>query len=400
MTGRGNGIQTEQAAFLTTLLGLAISVAGTLFLSASSAAAVADPVFYELPPATHAYSMTAGPEGAIWFTGERAYTGSTPAAAVVGRIGQNGEVKIFDIPSRRGAGQIAAGPDGNLWFSETYENKRGYLVARIGRMSPAGKFAEWHLGNHVGGVQSLTAGPGGAIWFTAIYSVSAHKKAVVGRIDAAGQVHRFHLPPTVRPGGITAGPGGNLWFTERGAGDPMIARITPGGRITEFPLPVRGWQANWIVAGAEGNLWFGEQTAPYSRNFGERLGRITTMGRIAEFHVPVGGYTGDLAPKPGGGVWYTASTGSGPGAFGPEPGPFGIGSIGPGGAAVGPVCVKPNPCETDADALAVGADGSLWFAASKYYSHGGGGGTGLLEGLAEAAEAGLVGRFAPGATPP
>jgi virginiamycin B lyase len=389
----GTGVQAKRAALWVALLGLAISVSGAIFLAAPVTFAAGDPVIYELPLATHAYSMTAGPEGAIWFTGRRAETGSTTGAAILGRIKQNGEVKIFDLPPRRRAGQIAAGPDGNLWFTETYENKRGYLVARIGRMSPEGEFAEWQLGNHVGGVQSLAAGPGGAIWFTAIYRVSGRKNAVVGRIEAGGQVHRFHLPTPAVPGSIAAGPDGNLWFTERGAGNAKIARITPEGRVTEFRLPVRGRRARGIVAGVEGNLWFGEQvttTPTRSNNFTARLGRITTAGRIAEFHVPGSGYTAtDLAPKPDGGIWYTSSQKSGP---------IGIGSVSPVGVAVGPACVKPDPCETDADALAVGPDGSLWFAASTYYSHGGGGGTGLAEGIFEATEAGLIGRFAPGAS--
>ena len=35
--------------------------------------------------------------------------------------------------------------------------------------------------------------------------------------------------------GISAGPDGNVWFTVRGAN--KIGRITPSGRVTEFPIP-------------------------------------------------------------------------------------------------------------------------------------------------------------------
>ena len=369
------------------LLALAI---GALAFCCSPHAAAAGPVFYELPPATHARSMTAGPEGAIWFSGERASTASTTGAAVVGRIDQSGASAIFDLPPGRSAGKIAAGPDGNLWFAETFANKRGNLVARIGRMTPTGEFTEWRLGNHVGGVEGVAAGPGDAIWFTAVYWVSGRKRATVGRIDGDGRVRRFPLPSNASPGNITAGPDGNLWFVEDGGGKGTIARLTPAGRITEFPLPGRGRVPNRIVVGAEGKLWFGEQTARYANNFRPRLGRISTSGRITEFHAPGAGYTAGLAPKPGGGVWYLGLL---------KAGPLGIGSAGPGGAAVAPVCVKVDPCDTDADALAVGPDGSLWFSASTYYAHNGGGGSGLMEGNEEAAEAGLIGRFAPGTAP-
>lgn len=62
---------------------------------------------------------------------------------------------------------------------------------------------------------------------------------------------------------IAAGPDGNLWFTEfNGA---RIGKITPGGAITEYPIPRspqdQGSQpgVTGIGAGPDGNLWFTEQ---------------------------------------------------------------------------------------------------------------------------------------------
>ena len=41
------------------------------------------------------------------------------------------------------------------------------------------------------------------------------------------------------PRGITAGPDGNIWVAEAG-GDGAIARVTPGGEVTEFAVPTPG----------------------------------------------------------------------------------------------------------------------------------------------------------------
>ena len=82
---------------------------------------------------------------------------------------------------------------------------------------------------------------------------------------------------------ITAGPDGNLWFTEEGAN--KIGRITPSGRITEFPIPTASSGPDGITAGPDGNLWFTEGAA-------NKIGRITPTGAITEFPIP----TAESAP--------------------------------------------------------------------------------------------------------
>ena len=80
---------------------------------------------------------------------------------------------------------------------------------------------------------------------------------------------------------IASGPDGNLWFTELFGN--RIGRITPDGKVTEFPLITpHSYPAgittgpNSIVAGPDGNLWFTE-------TFGGKIGRITPAGVITEF---------------------------------------------------------------------------------------------------------------------
>lgn len=55
------------------------------------------------------------------------------------------------------------------------------------------------------------------------------------------------------------GPDRNLWFTQAGSGD--IGRITPSGRISEFPIPTHVSGTGAITAGPDGNVWFAEALA-------------------------------------------------------------------------------------------------------------------------------------------
>jgi streptogramin lyase len=84
----------------------------------------------------------------------------------------------------------------------------------------------------------------------------------------AGEFQEFTLAPEdLFPGSITAGPDGNMWFLV-GKGQPghnaaemriesFVARITPEGTISEFPLPPgEGLQPYSLIAGPQDSLWY------------------------------------------------------------------------------------------------------------------------------------------------
>jgi virginiamycin B lyase len=121
---------------------------------------------------------------------------------------------------------ITAGPDGALWFTETGANK-------IGRITTTGEVTEFPLPEPNSYPFCITVGPDGALWFTEqlVYRI--------GRITTDGAITEFPLP-TFRPTDIgndciTTGPDGALWLT--GQYGNMVLRITTAGGITVFPLP-------------------------------------------------------------------------------------------------------------------------------------------------------------------
>lgn len=148
------------------------------------------------------------------------------------------------------------------------------------------------------------------------------------------------------PAGIILGPDGNFWFAEvRGS---RIARITPTGVVTEFPLPAGRGPLN-LAVGPDSNIWFTENT-------GDRIGRINPLAAttsaiqasIVEFGVPgAGSAPHDIAAGPDGAMWFT------------ESGSDEIGRITAAGTITNEFAV-PGIGSAPAG-IAAGADGALWF---------------------------------------
>ena len=237
---------------------------------------------FPLPAGDDLGTITAGPDGALWFTALNHH---------IGRITTTGTVTEFPLPAGSNPDTITAGPDGALWFTE-------YGTSKIGRITTTGTVTEFPLpaGSNP---DTITAGPDGALWFTE-YGTSK-----IGRITTTGTVTEFNLPtPDSRPLGITAGPDGALWFTEYGTS--KIGRITTTGTVTEFNLPTPDSRPLGITAGPDGALWFTEgfrNDFKYARG---RIGRITTTGTVTEFPLPSPDDSPDaIAAGPDGALWFT-----------------------------------------------------------------------------------------------
>src|SRR5204863_116312 len=103
-----------------------------------------------------------GPDGNIWFTSreENMIRRMTPAGEF------NGEFKIpsavpaqgLATPGSRPLG-ITAGSDGAVWFTEFKANK-------IGRITRDGKITELSISTPNGQPFCISAGPDGNVWFT------------------------------------------------------------------------------------------------------------------------------------------------------------------------------------------------------------------------------------------
>jgi len=244
-----------------------------------------------LSASSHPSGIAVGPDGALWFT-----EGGASEIGKIGRITTTSAITEFPIPTgiSRPFG-ITAGPDGALWFTENAGNN-------IGRITTTGTITEFPIPTANSGPNFITAGPDGALWFTESSPNNTSNK--IGRITTAGVITNEFLPPTFGSsvGGITAGPDGALWFTEWIGNN--IGRITTTGTITEFPVPTANGKPLGITAGPDGALWFTEDGA-------SKIGRITTTGTITEFPVPTANsHPFGITAGPDGALWFTEQAGN------------------------------------------------------------------------------------------
>jgi len=123
-------------------------------------------------------------------------------------------------PSNGGMLSITAGPDGALWFTNA-----GYGNNSIGRITTAGVVTNY-TDSSIDDPEGITAGPDGSLWFT-------KGNSSIGRITTAGKVTNYAVTPESGPYGITVGPDGALWFT--GDGNNSIGRITTPATISLTP---------------------------------------------------------------------------------------------------------------------------------------------------------------------
>jgi serine/threonine protein kinase/sugar lactone lactonase YvrE len=238
---------------------------------------------FALPAISNGFAqgITAGPDGAIWFT--------APNANEIGRIAPDGTVRTFgSAATTYSPAEIITGPDHNLWFTEGDGD-------HIGFMTPSGdSFGGYDAASSP--PASMTVGPDGNIWFTQPDSNQ------IGRLSPQGNFTYFPVPSAGRPLGITTGPDGNIWFTEY-LGD-LIGRITPTGAIKEFALPepsstyTEGGPYD-IITGADKNLWISEPAVG-------QIVKMTTSGAVQVFKVSLSdNVASGLTLGPDGNVWFT-----------------------------------------------------------------------------------------------
>jgi hypothetical protein len=130
-------------------------------------------------------SLTAGPDGNIWFTqGE-----STPQ---IGRITVTGQITYFPLTGLHGAGDIVWGEDGNIWFAAVQDQ----LVGRISPHTTAMTFFSPVTNDRpsiFARLSNISSSPDGNIWFTGTQDVTGSLKGGVGKIvlnvpeDAVGR---------------------------------------------------------------------------------------------------------------------------------------------------------------------------------------------------------------------
>lgn len=215
--------------------------------------------------------------------------GQSPGGSQLDHCGQIDEFPASSAAQGLdGPFRIVTGPDDQLWFTT------GQLA--LGRMS-----ADGHTLAPVpipsAGNSRLIAGPDGNIWVSTFQT-----PASVARVSRRNHdVQEILLPDLTFVADITAGPDDAVWAL----GFEYLARITPNGRTTLFPIPAPAGagSSDRIVTGPDGNLWF-------SRGELDDFGfyRVTPRGAITRFQATTPAGAIELAVGPDHAIWYTHGT--------------------------------------------------------------------------------------------
>lgn len=178
------------------------------------------------------------------------------------------------------------------------------------------------------------------VWFLAGVTVIPCSSAA----ETIGKVTEFALPVAnpgypPNPDGIAAGADGNLWVAEPGVN--KIARVTPSGAITEFPVP-GGMLPTAVTAGPDGNVWFAQRGG---------VGSITPAGKVTLYKVD--GIISSITPGPDGNLWFTEN-------FRGK-----IGRVTPSGQiTLFNIPTRPGGSSSNPFTITAGPDGRLWFTES------------------------------------
>ncbi|GCE14424.1 virginiamycin B lyase [Tengunoibacter tsumagoiensis] len=186
-----------------------------------------------------------------------------------------GTVKVLPISSYYLLNTITIDTKQNIWFTAISSSYN--FPDQVGYVTPSGKLHFFSVPSLPGVLTNsspsgITVGPDGNIWF----GISENNQ--IGRITAGGKITMFTLPLNLSsPDILTRGPDGALWFTVL-AGN-RIGRIAPNGTITSFPLPQASTNISALTLGPDQALWFTD-----TRH--NQIGRMTTAGVFSTFTIP------------------------------------------------------------------------------------------------------------------
>jgi virginiamycin B lyase len=223
-----------------------------------------------LNPGASLANLVAGEDGNVWFADES-------DAPAIGRITPAGEITEFPgLPPEEFSlirGPSPAGPAG-LWFAANVES--GIALERIALDGTITSFRDG-LSPRAELLGPFFGSPSGGAWFREQILPPGNKvsygdgNVVIGHVTAAGRINEYSgcLRPTnyySTARSFVNGPDGNVWFpVGRNRGrkgrssqylTPGIARVTPGGQITEFRYGLLPKSEPAEVTAAAGRVWF------------------------------------------------------------------------------------------------------------------------------------------------
>jgi virginiamycin B lyase len=280
--------------------------------------------YYDLPPGTIPYSLSAGSDGNMWISGagSKKIVKMTTCGAVLAE---------YPVDNPGGPDWSTLGPDQNVWFINEPVNGGGN---EVGKITPSGVITQYQLTPTPGGVGPITSF-NGDLWFleSGLFRMA--------RITTAGQITDYALPSHSgeSPEGLAIGSDGNIWYTDPAVNEIGKFVISTGQTEAEYEITqTPNSEPLQMALANDGAVWFAEGNASH-------IGRITTDGVITEFAINHDAYPQQIAAGPDGALWFN------------EAHTTQIGRITTAGDILEIPTTEPGPLH----GVAVGPDGNMWF---------------------------------------
>jgi virginiamycin B lyase len=213
-----------------------ILIATALGLAVTTAQA-AQVTFYQLPQNAYPHDVAPGPDGIVWYSGQR--------LGILGRFDPaTGAAEQIPLGRSSAPHGVIVAPDGAVWLTDGGQNA---LV----RYEPATKTTKVfplptsfpHANLNTAAVDKT-----GTVWFTG-------QSGVYGRVDpASGKVDAWAAPRGFGPYGITMTPSGEIWYASL-AGDHIAHIDRSSGMATVVEPPRKGMGPRRIWSDSKGMLW-------------------------------------------------------------------------------------------------------------------------------------------------
>jgi virginiamycin B lyase len=235
------------------------------------------------------YQITAGPNGAMWFTEYN--------TTKVGRVTAGGQVIEFPVPrpSYGPAGITGSGP-GPVYGADP--------AGFIDTISAGASISPTKVPSAAGLPFAIARLSSGTLWISELKGYFEYSRHLLSFPPRSGKPSRtVTLPdPLSNVVALAAGPAGTrtVWFADFGTGD--AGEITPAGHVSFFAAGTPASGLSDITAGPDGAMWVSAQDGI--------IARVTTEGAVSELALPSPGSNPDgIAAGPGKSIWVT-ETGS------------------------------------------------------------------------------------------
>jgi streptogramin lyase len=179
--------------------------------------------------------------GYVWAADQnRLKTGSRP----IYRFNEDGTYTTFVLPSAIVVNSMTAGPDGNLWFSGVYQNKK-VVEGGYGFVTPSGASTLYSLpGNPTPQLVSITSGSDGNLWI-------ADENGAIDKVAPSnGALTTYSVGG--HPYAITSSSNVQVYSDSSAA---QLSTIDRNGKFTVYPAP-QGEHPAFLARKTDGSVLF------------------------------------------------------------------------------------------------------------------------------------------------